>query len=80
MAAIVIVIIILILMIIYETTCEYVIYEYDIYLIYERTFAGFPIQGFRVQNHWLTPRSTQPFILPRSINEYQEFLASSKWL
>ena len=51
MAAIVIVIIILILMITYETTYEYVIYEYEIYVIYERTFAGFPNQGFRLQNH-----------------------------
>ena len=25
--------------------------------------AGFPIQGSRVQNHWVAPRSTQPFIL-----------------
>ena len=33
--------------------------------------AGFPIQGFRVENHWLTPRSTQPFILPRSIKWVQ---------
>ena len=24
-------------------------------------------QGSRVQNHWVAPRSTQPFILPRSI-------------
>ena len=24
------------------------------------------IQGSRVQNHWVAPRSTQPFILPRS--------------
>ena len=29
--------------------------------------AGFPIQGSCVQNHWVAPRSTQPFILPRSI-------------
>ena len=29
--------------------------------------AGFPIQGSRVQNQWMAPRSTQPFILPRSI-------------
>ena len=29
--------------------------------------AGFPIQGSRVQNHWVAPRSTQPFILPWSI-------------
>ena len=29
--------------------------------------AGFPIQGSRVQNHWVAPRSTQPFILPRSV-------------
>ena len=27
----------------------------------------FPIQGSRVQNRWVAPRSTQPFILPRSI-------------
>ena len=26
-----------------------------------------PIQRFRVQNHWMAPRSTQPFILLRSI-------------
>ena len=29
--------------------------------------AGFPIQGSRVQNHWVAPRSTQPFIFLRSI-------------
>ena len=29
--------------------------------------TGFPIQGFPVQNYWVAPRSTQPFILPRSI-------------
>ena len=29
--------------------------------------AGFPIQGSHVQNHWVAPRSTQPFILPRSV-------------
>ena len=29
--------------------------------------AGFPIQWSRVQNHWVAQRSTQPFILPRSI-------------
>ena len=29
--------------------------------------AGFSIQGSRVQNHWVAPSSTQPFILPRSI-------------
>ena len=29
--------------------------------------AGFPIQGSRVQYHWVTPRSTQPFILARSM-------------
>ena len=29
--------------------------------------AGFPIQGSRVQSQWVAPRSTQPFILPRSI-------------
>ena len=29
--------------------------------------AGFPIQGSRVQNHWVAPRSTQPFILLRSV-------------
>ena len=29
--------------------------------------TGFPIQGSHVQNHWVAPRSTQPFILPRSV-------------
>ena len=29
--------------------------------------AGFPIQGFHVQNHWVAPRLTQPFILLRSV-------------
>ena len=29
--------------------------------------AGFPIQRSHVQNHWLAPRSTQPFILVRSV-------------
>ena len=29
--------------------------------------AGFPLQGSRVQNHWVAPRLTQPFILTRSI-------------
>ena len=29
--------------------------------------AGFPIIGSQVQNHWLTPRSAQPLILPRSM-------------
>ena len=29
--------------------------------------AEFPIQGSHVQNHWVVPRSTQPFIVPRSI-------------
>ena len=29
--------------------------------------SGFPIQESRVQNYWVAPRSTQPFILPRSI-------------
>ena len=29
--------------------------------------TGFPIQGSRVQNRWVFPRSTQPFIHPRSI-------------
>ena len=29
--------------------------------------AGFLIQGSRVQNHRVTPRSTQPSILPRSV-------------
>ena len=28
---------------------------------------GFPIQGSHVQIYWVAPRSTQPFILPRSI-------------
>ena len=29
--------------------------------------VGFPIQGSHVQNHWLSSRSTQPFMLPSSI-------------
>ena len=29
--------------------------------------AWFPIQGSRVENQWVVPRSTQPFILPRLI-------------
>ena len=29
--------------------------------------VGYPIQGSRVQNHWVAPWSTQPLILPRSI-------------
>ena len=29
--------------------------------------AGFPIQESQVQNRWVVPRSTQPFILPGSI-------------
>ena len=29
--------------------------------------AGFPIQGSRVQNHWVAPRLTQSFILSRSV-------------
>ena len=29
--------------------------------------AGFPILKSCVQNHWVAPRSTQPFILPRSV-------------
>ena len=29
--------------------------------------AVFPIQGTHVQNHWVTPRLTQPLILPRLI-------------
>ena len=29
--------------------------------------ARFPIQRFWGQNHWLAPRSTQPFTLSRSI-------------
>ena len=29
--------------------------------------TGFPIQGSHVQNHWVAPRLTQPFILLRSI-------------
>ena len=29
--------------------------------------ARFPTQVSRVQNHLVAPRSTQPFILPRSI-------------
>ena len=30
-----------------------------------QTGAGFPNQGSQVQNRWVAPRSTQPFILPR---------------
>ena len=29
---------------------------------------GFPNQGSQVRNHRVTPRSSQPFVLPRSIN------------
>ena len=29
--------------------------------------AGFLIQRFHVQNHWVAPRSTQSFILPMSV-------------
>ena len=29
--------------------------------------AGFPIHGSHVQEHWVAPRLTQPFILPRLI-------------
>ena len=29
--------------------------------------ARLPIQGFCAQNHWVAPRSTQTFILARSI-------------
>ena len=29
--------------------------------------AGFPIQRSRAQNHWVAPRSIQPFIIPKSI-------------
>ena len=36
-------------------------------LVSEEVEAGFPIQGSRVQNQWVAPRSTQPFILPRLI-------------
>ena len=46
--------------------------------------AGFPIQGFRVQNHWAAPSSTQPFILPRLMPGIYGNLvvktAFSKWL
>ena len=39
---------------------------YRIYTIYgERT--GFPIKGSHVQNHWVVPRSTQPFFFLRLI-------------
>ena len=34
---------------------------------WKELIAGFPIQGSRVQNRWVAPRSTQPFIFPRSI-------------
>ena len=29
--------------------------------------ADFPVQGSHVENHWMAPSSTQPFILRRSI-------------
>ena len=29
--------------------------------------TGFPIKGSHVQNHWVTRRSTQPFIILKSI-------------
>ena len=45
--------------------------------------AGFPIQGSPVQNHWVAPSSTQPFILPRSIKWLPgisgNLLVKSKW-
>ena len=31
--------------------------------------TGFPVQGSYVQNHWVAPRSTQPFIFPRLIKD-----------
>ena len=37
------------------------------YILPSGQVAGFPIQGSRVQNHRVAPRSTQPFILPRLI-------------
>ena len=39
--------------------------------------AGFPLQGSRVQNHWVAPRSTQPctYFRGRS-NEYQKRLGT----
>ena len=40
--------------------------------------TGFPIHGSCVQNHQVTPRLTQPFILPRSIKwiSWYEFLGT----
>ena len=38
--------------------------------------AGFPIQGSRVEKHWVVPKSTQPFILPRSIKWVPEISGS----
>ena len=39
--------------------------------VYDVTFCltstGFPIQRFRVQNHWVVPSWTQPFIFLRLI-------------
>ena len=29
--------------------------------------VGFPIQGSQVQNQWMAPRTTQPFIPQRSV-------------
>ena len=37
--------------------------------------AGFPIPGFLVQNHWVAPSSTQPFILPRSVKWVLKWLS-----
>ena len=42
----------------------------------------FPIQGLRVQNHWVAPRWTQPFIVRRSIKSvpgiYGNWMVKSK--
>ena len=38
--------------------------------------SGPSLQGFRVQNHWVASRLTQPFTLRARPNEYQEFLGT----
>ena len=44
--------------------------------------AGFLIQGFQVQNHWMASRSTQSFTLLRSIKRvpaiYRDLVVKSK--
>ena len=35
---------------------------------------GFPMHGSQDQNYWVAPKSTQPFIIPRSIKWVPEIL------